>query len=512
MYSKVFSVTIFGMSAYVVNVEVDVGMGLPSFDMSGELSVEVKESKERIRAAIKNSGIELKPQKILINISPADIRKDGTGFDLPIAAGILMANRIIKSDSLNDTIVIGELSLDGLVNSVKGILPSVCKAKENGFKRCIIPYHNMNEANIVSGIEIIGVKSLREVISYINGESKAGKVFENCIVQEKSKQKEFDIDYADIKGQIVAKRATLVAVAGMHNILYIGSPGSGKTMLAKRIPTIMPSLSFDESVDLTKIYSIAGLLKEDSPRIMSRPFRSPHHNITEPAMLGGGKIPRPGEVTLAGKGVLFLDEMTEYKTSVLESLRQPLEDKVINISRLNYTCSYPADFMLAAAMNPCKCGFYPDRNKCNCSEYDIRRYMGKISRPMWDRFDINVLVSLVDFNQISEENHDSELETKDYSSKEMKSLVEKAREIQMIRFKDKKINFNSEMTVREINKYCNLGVKEKKLMDEVYKKFDITARGYHKILKVARTIADLAGSEIINTEHLSEAVSYRKWI
>ncbi len=513
MYSKVFSVAVFGMSAFIVNVETDVGFGLPSFEMSGELSVKIKESKERIRAAIKNSGIELNPQRILVNISPADIKKDTTGFDLPIAAGILMANKVLDDYIHADTVIIGELSLDGHVNPVRGILPCVCMAREKGFKRCIIPYSNLSEANIVSGIEIVGVSTLIQLIDFLKGNYKSEENIKsnvNCREDETQEQEKWSMDFADVKGQELAKRATLIAVAGMHNIMYIGSPGSGKTMLARRIPTIMPSLSFEESIELTKIYSIAGLLDERSPRIKKRPFRSPHHNITDAAMFGGGKVPKPGEVTLAGKGVLFLDEMTEYKTAMLEALRQPLEDKRINISRLNYACTYPADFMLAAAMNPCKCGFYPDRNRCNCSENDIQRYIGRISRPVWDRFDINVLVSLIDFSQISNAGTNKNSFNVLYNSKTMKNMVERARKMQIERFKGTDISFNSEMSVNEINRYCYLGKDEKELMNRIYKKMDITARGYHKILKVSRTIADIEGAENICIEHLSEAVSYRR--
>ena len=430
MFSKVNSTTIQGLSAHIVTVETDVGNGLPIFEMSGYLASEVKEARERVRVAIKNAGIELRPQRIVVNISPADIRKDGTGFDLPIAIGILAANGVVSLDKLEGSVIIGELSLDGTVNSVNGILPSVCAAKEQGYTRCIMPMADIHEGSIISEIEVLGTASLRELVDYLNDDTQLACGYSAVTRDMKTDALDGDIiidrasviardnimdedgvsgedyaldkeDFLDIKGQHAAKRATLIAVAGMHNIMYVGSPGSGKTMLARRIPTIMPELTFDESLELTKIYSVAGQLNKKSPIITSRPFRSPHHNVTQAALIGGGRIPRAGEITLAGKGVLFLDEITEYKPETLEALRQPLEDKSVTIVRLNSSYTYPADFMLAAAMNPCKCGYYPDRNRCNCSEHEIQRYLGKISRPMWDRFDLCVQVGSVSFSEIN---------------------------------------------------------------------------------------------------------------
>lgn len=529
MYSEVHSTTIFGISAHIVTVETDVGFGLPVFEMSGYLANEVKESRERVRVAIKNSGQELKPQRIMVNISPADLRKDGTGFDLPIAIGILSANGIVVQDRLKETVILGELSLDGSVNAVNGVLPSVCEARDQHYKTCLVPADNLKEASVISGIRIYAVHNLREAIEYLNGERELTCVNEDKIERTVTCDESYDVDFLDIRGQQAAKRATLVAVAGMHNIMYIGAPGSGKTMMAKRIPTIMPSLSFEESIELTKIYSVAGMLKKENPMIKSRPFRSPHHNVTTSALIGGGRIPRPGEITLAGKGVLFLDEMTEYTPAIMESLRQPLEDKNITIVRLNYAYTYPADFMLAAAINPCKCGYYPDRNRCNCSEHDIQRYLGKISTPMWDRFDISIQVEPVRFADICEgqsevigkqnaRKKESEKETRalkneyeEYSSHNMKHKVDEARQIQLERFKGRKISFNSEMSSADVKRFCELGEKEKKLMDQVYTRLKLTGRGYHKILKTARTIADLEGESRIQIRHLSEAVSYRSY-
>ncbi len=506
MFRRVKSAMIYGLNAQVVDVEVDVGNGLPAFEMGGYLAGEVKEAKDRIRVAIRNCGYELKPQRIVVNISPADIRKEGTGFDLPIAVGILTANEIVDKERLKDVLIIGELSLDGRVNSITGVLPRVCVAVEQGIKECYVPFDNLKEASMVSGIKVIGVSTLKEFISIINGEQSVTYDLDKKEVLDTKRSDNYELDYAEICGQEAGKRATLIAVAGMHNIIYVGAPGSGKTMLAKRIPTIMPDLSYEESMELTKVYSIAGKLDKDKPLITKRPFRNPHHNISNAGLIGGGTIPKPGEITLAGKGVLFLDEMTEFNTSVIETLRQPLEDKCITIVRVNGAFTYPADCMLTAAINPCKCGYYPDRNLCKCTENEIQRYIGKISQPMWDRFDISVHVEKVGFNDIAGDNTKNESV---YTSYNMKALINKARNIQSQRYKGKKLNYNAEMKPADIKKYCKLGSGEKLIMQKAYERLNLTGRGYHKILKVARTIADLEACENINKEHLLEAISYR---
>lgn len=509
MYSEVFSTTIFGLSAEIVRVETDAGAGLPFFEMSGYLAAQVREAKERVRVAIKNSGIEMFPQRIVVNISPADIRKAGTGFDLPIAVGLLAANERIQLQMLPDTVILGELSLDGRVNSVRGVLPGVLAAKQAGFVRCIVPWCNLQEGSVVEGIEVYGVRNLKELIAYLNGQGglTPGERQEELFMKKQGRNIPA-LDFSEISGQTAAKRATLIAAAGMHNILYVGAPGSGKTMLAQRIPTIMPSLTFKECLSVTRIYSVAGKLDRDAPLVFQRPFRCPHHSVTPAALLGGGTVPVPGEITLASKGVLFLDELTEYRQDLIEALRQPLEEHMIRIVRLSHEYIYPADCMLVAAMNPCKCGFYPDRTRCRCSEQEIRRYLGRISQPVWDRFDLGVSVEPVKFNEMSapEEHQDMV-----YTSEHMRLCVEQARKAQLQRFGSSSLLFNAQMSPAQVREFCALGPAEKKRMEQVYTKLNLTARGYHKVLKTARTIADLEGEEQISIRHLSEAISYRSY-
>ena len=541
MFSRVISAAVYGIDAYIVNVETDVGFGLPTFDMSGALGSKVREAKDRVRVAIKNSGIELTPQKIVINISPANIRKEGTIYDLPIAIGILAANGCFDLKILENVLIIGEVSLDGSINPVKGVLPMVCADKEAGIDNCIIPKANIAEGRIMNNINIYGVETLSQTIeilkniAVIDGSRKNikqadvksgecnksdGNINNDTYnVLERSRVKftygsevknnnhscSYNIDYSDISGQEAAKRATMIAVSGMHNIMYIGPPGSGKTMLAQRIPTIMPDMDYEEQLRLTKIYSVAGLLDSEGGIMVKRPFRNPHHTITQAALLGGGAVPRPGEITLSEGGVLFLDEMTEFNQVIMEALRQPLEDKVITLVRVNAAYTYPAHFMLAAAINPCKCGYYPDRNRCHCSEYDIRRYIGRISNPMWDRFDMCVKVDEVSYEVMRNKGNVDTI----YNSTDMKNKVEAARQMQKDRFKKLDINYNSQMGVREIHKYCTLNVECNELMERMYKQHNMSARAYNKVLKTARTIADLKGSVNIEKEHLTEALFYK---
>ena len=502
MFTKVYSSTILGLNAHTVSVEIDVGPGLPCFEMSGFLSNEVKEAKERVKIAIKNSGFKLKPQRIIINLSPADMKKSGTGFDLPVAVGVLAANELISSDMLDETIFVGELSLDGRVNPIKGCMVSAIEAKNNGFKRIVVPELNKNECMRIKGIEVIGVSDLLDAVDYLDGiYTPEEEIHKPCPEEEGQK---VQIDYSDIKGQQSAKLATLISVAGMHNILYIGSPGCGKSMMAKRIPTIMPDLTDNEELELTKIYSISGKLPQSGRLMKVRPFRSPSHNISKSALLGGGSNPSPGEITLASKGVLFLDELTQFNTTVIEALRQPLEDKRVTISRVNYAIDYPADFMVAAAMNPCKCGFYPDRNKCKCDALDIQRYIGKLSKPILDRFDMCIYMERIKFSDMFDDTKENTM-----TSAMMKETIMKVTEVQRERFKDCGISFNAEMNHNHIKRFCKTDAKAKDLLEEIFEKESLTARGADKILKTSRTIADIAGHEIIKEEDIAQASMFR---
>lgn len=516
MYSETFGAVFFGLSAFMVRVETDVGSGLPCFEMSGYLTNEVKEAKERVKVAIKNSEYDLRPQRIVINYSPADLRKQGTGLDLPTAIGVLAANSYAENYHLADTVFIGELGFDGSIREVRGCLPCLMKAKAEGFKNAVVPVGNSDESHFVKGLNIYPVRDLREVVELVSKEHlPEPPVY--IRFEDRGEAASYE-DFSDIKGQADVKRATLVAAAGMHNILYIGSPGSGKSMFAKRIPSILPPLSYDEQMELTKIYSIAGKLKGQTGLVKERPFRSPGQNITEPALLGGGNCPDPGEISLASKGVLFLDELTQYRLHVIEALRQPLEDKKITVARNRYSITYPADFMLVGAINPCKCGFYPDRLHCRCSDMDIERYLGRISGPMLDRFDIRIYTAPVSFTdmfrqrsaakELNEERKAGN-EVFDLTSAKMREKVCAAREIQERRFKNSEHRFNSEMTEGEVNAFCPLHDEELRFLEAIFERFHLTARGCNKILKTARTVADLAGSEDIKKSHIAVAVNFR---
>lgn len=501
MYSKVFCATVRGINGILTYVEADSSNGLPNFYMSGNLSSSVKEAGDRVRTALKNSNLEIPAKKVIINVAPADIKKDGTVFDLPIAVAILDSLGMIQNERIKDYAFIGELNLSGNIVSVHGILSMVTCLKENGLKGVVVPKANVQEALVVEGMDIIGVSDVTELMDILKNE----KSFDEAKREEINIVKEYDEyadDFSDINGQMFLKRACEVAVAGFHNIIIIGPAGTGKTMIAKRIPSIMPALSRDEAIEVTKVYSIAGELKGRN-LITERPFRSPHHSTTAITLIGGGLYIKPGEVTMASGGVLFLDELPHFSKAVVETLREPLEERKVTVTRLHGSVTYPANFMLVAAMNLCPCSYYPDRNKCNCSEVAIERYQKSISKPLLDRIDIAVESSPIKFNELVTENHSEKSES-------IRKRVMKAREIQKERFKRyKSIKYNAQMTTNEIKKFCVIGDDEKEFLRKIFSVKKLTARTYHRILKVARTIADLSGCENIKKEHLVEACNYR---
>lgn len=503
MLAKVLSGAVMGIDAYIVEVEVDLSFGLASFGVVGLPDGAVKESRERVKAAITNTGFAFPVNRIIVNLAPADVKKEGSAFDLPIAMGILATMGIIPTDILSEYLLVGELSLDGGLRPIQGALSMAVAARNHQVKGILLPEENAHEAAVVDGVQVYGIATLAQAIEFLNGTRPIEPL--RLDIQEVFRQaSSYGVDFSDVKGQEHVKRALEVAAAGSHNILMIGPPGSGKTMLSKRLATILPPLSFEEAIETTKIHSVAGLLPGKKALVATRPFRSPHHTISSAGLIGGGTIPRPGEVSLAHNGVLFLDELPEFNRNALEVMRQPLEDAEVTIARAAVSLTYPSRFMLVSAMNPCPCGYLGDQSrKCNCAPPVVQRYMARISGPLMDRIDIHIEVPAVHYRDLSAA-YESE------KSERIRERVKQARNIQETRFATVKNVFcNAHMSTKQIRDICRLGSDAQALLEMAMDRLGLSARAYNRILKVSRTIADLAASDDIRPEHVSEAIQYR---
>lgn len=501
MLSRAYSASVLGLEAYSIEIEVDIASGLPAVIMVGLPDMAVKESRDRVKSAIKNSRFRYPTKRITVNLAPADVKKEGPSFDLPIALGLLAATGQLSPESLQDYLILGELALDGRVRRTKGALPIALSLRKGARRKIILPRDNAAEAAVIEDMEVYGVESLLEVVKFMNGEVKISprKVDLAALLKDLSN---YEVDFADVKGQFSVKRALEVVAAGSHNVLMIGPPGAGKTMLARRLPTIIPDMSLEEALETTQIHSVAGLLSPQQALITRRPFRSPHHTSSDIALVGGGTIPQPGEVSLAHNGVLFLDELPEFQRSALEVLRQPLEDGAVTISRASKTLTFPSRILLISTMNPCPCGHLGDAVECQCTSYQIQRYRSRVSGPLLDRIDIHIETPALKYKELAEESSGE-------PSERIRKRVQEARDIQGKRFAGEKIYGNAYMNQKQLKEHCRLNDEGKELLKMAMRELGISARAYDKILKVARTIADLAASESIQPDHLSEAIQYR---